>query len=70
MSQTAGPDGQAAEHEPIRPEATRAHAQAVGPQAGQQVLQMGGIHAQAMLAAGLPPFLCLEFLAIKRPRVV
>ncbi|CAK0773671.1 hypothetical protein CVIRNUC_004090 [Coccomyxa viridis] len=41
MSQTAGPDGQAAEHEPIRPEATRAHAQAVGPQAGQQVLQMG-----------------------------
>ena len=65
MSQTAAPDGQAAEHEPIRPEATRAHAQAMGPQAGQQVLQMGGTCAHAMLAAGLPPFLCLKIQAIK-----
>jgi hypothetical protein len=39
---------QAPEHEPIRPEATRAHAQGLGPQAGQQILQMTGAHASAM----------------------
>lgn len=39
---------QAPDHEPIRPEATRAHAQGLGPQAGQQILQMTGAHAPAM----------------------
>ncbi len=43
MSQTPGQDAQAAEHEPIRPEATRVHAQALGTQAGQQILQMAGV---------------------------
>ena len=49
MSQTPGQDVQAAEHEPIRPEATRAHAQGLVPQAGQQILQMAGAAETARL---------------------
>ena len=49
MSQTPGQDVQAAEHEPIRPEATRAHAQGLVPQAGQQILQMAGAAESACL---------------------
>ncbi|CAL5218737.1 g452 [Coccomyxa viridis] len=52
MSQTPGQDVQVAEHEPIRPEATRAHAQGLGPQAGQQILQMAGWPAPAGVDAG------------------
>lgn len=49
MSQTPGQVVQVAEHEPIRPEATRAHAQGVGPQAGQQILQMAGADGDASI---------------------